>query len=118
MSCPVIDLSLADFISVCLVVVRVRGQTEDVDGVVEHRGLETVIVETLLIRFRQIGDIDDGIFARDRTGDRPVIRTAVRTGDIIDGVTEDLTDTNREGIDRVTLVRTDEDGLEFFGLGV
>ena len=118
MSFPVIDLSLADFIGVCLVVVRVRGQTEDVDGVVEHRGLEAVVVETLLIWFRQIGDIDDGIFARDRTGDRPVIGTAVCTGDIIDGVTEDLTDTDREGIDRVALVRTDDGSLEFFGLGV
>ena len=118
MSFPVIDLTLADFVCIGLVVVRVRGQTEHVDGVVEHRGLEAVIVEPLLIRFRQIGDIDDGIFARDRTGDRPVIGTAVRTGDIIDGVTEDLTDTDREGIDRVALVRTDDGGLEFFGLGV
>ena len=52
MSCPVIDLTLADFICIGLVVVRVRCQTEDVDGVVEHRGLEAVIVETLLIGFR------------------------------------------------------------------
>ena len=106
MSGPVVYLTLTDLIRFVIVIMRIAGQTEHIDRVKTQLGQEAVVIDTLLISLRQIGDRDDGVDAGLGTCDSPIIRTAVDAGSIISGVTEYFSDCQFEGAYRVATMGT------------